>query len=354
MNDQLERALPSVELGISQIIELEREHCIAGAYEPAHQAMPELGEKVIQALANFDGVARALVVELDNIEPGHPFGTKKYFHCLSTDREAAELGLLDNLSPEEALLSQVILRVHDVGRHKEAILKHDTLRPGVRHGQLSTEILEEAGILDSFTLEQRQDILSAVLYHAESTVPDEIGERAKKLCYILRDTDKVELLSAKKFMTPKGILEQLKLHYLKNKGADVSPISAEDLAHPDFDTVATNAIRNLIEHNTVVNPSASAIAERVEQALTTIMNTGIHPKAIEDFMAGKTIPVQLVSHSYPTYMLQQLALVFDIQSPACRHIVADKGHLRERLSFIERKVDSAEYMSIESRLDYSI
>lgn len=124
----------------------------------------------------------------------------KAVHTYKVAALCEQIGASAGLSGEDLLAAWMCGLLHDIGRF-EQIRRYDTFSDAdsVDHALLSTEILfgEDGvpGIIREFMpVDAYNDIIChAVRYHSAYRVPEELSEREKLYCNILRDADKLDI-----------------------------------------------------------------------------------------------------------------------------------------------------------------
>lgn len=101
------------------------------------------------------------------------------------------------LNEEEISLAWLLGILHDIGRF-EQLKNYGTFvdAQSIDHAMYGAEILFEQGKIRDFIENEREDelIRKAVAYHSAYHLPQELDERTKMFCQILRDGDKIDIL----------------------------------------------------------------------------------------------------------------------------------------------------------------
>ncbi len=104
----------------------------------------------------------------------------------------------ENLSAEEIELAWLLGMLHDVGRF-EQLRRYDTFNDvmSIDHAKLGVEILfgDENRIRD-YVKDGAEDLLveTAISTHNAYRIPEGLDARTEKLCHVLRDADKIDIL----------------------------------------------------------------------------------------------------------------------------------------------------------------
>lgn len=109
------------------------------------------------------------------------------------DRIAASLAL----PRSEVDLAWLCGLLHDVGRF-EQLQQYGTFNDAqsIDHAAMSAKVLFEEGHIREYLDEAAEDALlqTAVAWHSAYRLPDDLDDRTRQFCQILRDADKVDIL----------------------------------------------------------------------------------------------------------------------------------------------------------------
>ncbi len=250
-------------------------------------------------------------------------------HEIELEEQVTNLARILQLNPYELSLLKIIMLSHDLGRFIEA-LEHieKWKRPTSNHGEISVEILQKNNLLAGLSQKDKKIIYFAVKWHSakqqpppncENELPKNGCKLAIKLTYILKDLDKIEIIEdLDKYLSPQGIKAQVYLHYPNPKK--------------------------------IINENSEPIIKK------------IHPQALKDFEQFKLIDKKLITFSYPTYILLQLALIFDIQNPQLLIRALNSPGTTARLRRLKRYIPKYQFKKIkiaiqkfiENKLDKTI
>lgn len=282
------------------------------------ESINNLHESVEKIIKNIDTLAFWLASKVDDLFPGDIFWIDKYEHCKELESLTEDIGDSMNLNQEETLLLSVIFKGHDIWRHQEVLNKLDTLRSGVRHGILWVNILTEANALEWLSENQKISVLSAIQYHSEKTVELNSQSLWYKLCYILRDFDKKEIIDDQKYLEVAGIFEQINKHYFRWELADNHKMIISDL---------------LLWNGLKINSD-----DRNSIKLESVMTNWINPLSLDEFFKQEATTVQDIKYSYSTYMLNTISLMFDIENNVVLIWFIQSEMFKRRLDFIQQRV----------------
>lgn len=288
-----------------------------------------------------------IIAKIETEKPGHPLGRAKVEHMRKMAEDFQATADSVGFSAEQAQLLKAVLRFHDIGRLIETAEDKNTLRPGVRHGSLSTSFLREA-FNKYFTPLETQTIAFAIFYHSEKLKDFERAaagfkspgrDTAVATCQILREMDSLERLeNTQKFLLPAGIWGQIKAHYTNPDLPNPLKVDKEV-----DDSAYVSTITELVSHRSSGSP-----ATRLEE----IVNGDLSETAIALLHGHQEIPIQEVAHSYANYMALQVAIIFETTTPS---IIEDvyfdrKKYLFPRLAFLQRALPEKQFDEVVTSL----
>ncbi len=270
-----------------------------------------------QILKRIYETAKNLAEEVEKKEPWHPFGAKKMLHEIELEEQVSNLARLLKLNSYELSLLKIIMLSHDLGRFIEA-LEHieKWKRPTSNHAEISVDILQKNNLLVGLPQKDKKIIYFAVKWHAAKQQPpsnceNELSKNecklAIKLTHILKDLDKIEIIeNLDKYLSPQGIKAQVYLHY----------------PHPEE----------------IINENSEPIIKK------------IHPEALKDFEQFNLIDRKFITFSHPTYILFQLALIFDIKNPELLIRALDSPGIKARLKRLKKYIPKEQFEKIKTTI----
>lgn len=111
-----------------------------------------------------------------------------------SDRIAGSLGL----SEEDRDLAWLIGMLHDVGRFEQVRRYHTFVdSKSVNHAHLSADLLFGEGLIRRFLPEEAESeslIETAIRLHNAYYLPEDLSDRERVFCQVIRDADKVDIL----------------------------------------------------------------------------------------------------------------------------------------------------------------
>jgi len=275
-----------------------------------------------------------LATEIDCITPGHRFGFPKHQHAIDLSDKAEHWGKLEGLDSHQTGILKVLLACHDIGRPLEAIKRlqspNDT---SIDHGELGAEYLITSGVLNLLQPEDAALIVSAARQHNKKIVT--LTGRELDFCYYLRDLDKLEILASEQYSTPKGILTQIKLHYL-------SPEEGARLPESE----ALNIIQEVLSGNDSIVFDQNPLSQKVYQIMADAPL--MDHEAIKAIEFRRQAELSSLKQSWCSYMLLHVAMIFDTKSDFALREVLELGLLEKRMNFIKSRLDEELYLKIDS------
>lgn len=335
-----------------------------------------LSRRVEFALSEVEIISNSLVAEIEKKTPHHVYGESKAAHMRKLTAEAWAIGKLANLSEDETQLLRVVLRIHDFGRHTEALTGEKPKLSAGRHGYKSIRLLNRPDvdnvipaeeltdfppgvrnllahpIVQVFSPEERYVINYATFWHAEREVPalkpndPDYKRLANKICYLLRDLDKENILleGGSYFSDPIKAIGELRLHYLTSNERAILD------ANPKASGEVVQTVGQLLQSNQI--PPTAETPPDLQAKITGIMNRGVADGAWLAFRRGETVLLPEIQYSWATYAFMHLAMLFDVKlSAMVQKIYQDQGrYLGSRLDFVKLKSSEKEYQELTQGL----
>lgn len=122
---------------------------------------------------------------------------RKQLHSLRVMKIANEIAKTINLKTEEQDVATLIGLLHDIGRF-EQFEKYGTFRDkeSIDHGDLGVKILKENEYINKYIDEEKYInlILLAIKNHNKYEIEENLDEKEKIFCNIIRDADKIDIL----------------------------------------------------------------------------------------------------------------------------------------------------------------
>ncbi len=113
-------------------------------------------------------------------------------HILMVEENIMRLADALSLEEEKRNMARAIALFHDIGRFPQ-YLQYRTFRDAesVNHGLLSSEIVEDSGVLDGLLPVERQIIIESIRFHNSLSEPDHLLEPL--FLRLIRDADKLDI-----------------------------------------------------------------------------------------------------------------------------------------------------------------
>lgn len=120
----------------------------------------------------------------------------KINHTFRVEKLCRDIALSLNFSDDDIHLAEVCGLLHDIGRF-EQIKRFDSFSDKfIDHGDLGVDILKKDNFIRKFNSNRDDDnlILTTVKYHNKFMINDDLSDREKTFCNIVRDADKIDIL----------------------------------------------------------------------------------------------------------------------------------------------------------------
>lgn len=137
----------------------------------------------------FNEIVDNLVIP--NLDIKHSI-ERKVQHTFRVCKNVRSIGVSLQLSDNELQIGETIALFHDIGRFEQYI-KHRTLEDSVKdHGELGILLLENYGVLNLLSKEEKDIILRSIRYHNKYQLPKDEDERVLFFSKLIRDADKMD------------------------------------------------------------------------------------------------------------------------------------------------------------------
>lgn len=116
-------------------------------------------------------------------------------HCLRVSELSGKIAGSLRLELEEVALARIIGLLHDLGRFPQ-LLKFNTYDDTISgdHAAMAIDEMEHASLLQGIDPEYAHLIRVAVYQHNKQELPENLSQRERLFCNILRDADKLDNL----------------------------------------------------------------------------------------------------------------------------------------------------------------
>lgn len=190
----------------------------------------------------------------------------KYVHTGKVAENCECIAESLGLSEEESDLAWEIGMLHDIGRF-EQLRRFDTFfdNLSIDHAQFGADLLFREGLMERFDDTHENDVLieKAVRYHSLYRLPEDLTEKERLFCQIIRDADKVDIYRAN-YETGLDIVYHVTKEELKKSliTPEVYEVFCEERAIPrDIRrTVADNLVGHVALSFELVYPKSRELA----------------------------------------------------------------------------------------------
>lgn len=225
--------------------------------------------------------------------------TLKKEHTFRVVDEITAIGSALGLPASDLAIARVAALMHDVGRFEQYV-RYKTFadRDSADHAQLALDLIRKEGVLSSLDVADRDLILCAIEHHNRAVVPEQLSDRQRLFCNLLRDADKLDIM------------------------------------------------RILVErYRTAATGAKSAVELLLPQG------EGISPEALGDLMAGTIVKF---SHARTgnDFKLLQMAWVFDINFVPSLRLFQERGYLESFRNALPDTVEVREaYLFVKGEME---
>ena len=136
------------------------------------------------------------------------------------------------LDQEDIQLARMCGLLHDIGRFEQVRIYHTFVDAvSVNHAQFSADLLFRDGMIRQYMDDDTQDRLveTAVRLHNAYVLPDDLTDRERLFCQILRDADKIDILRVNREIPMTEIYDLPEEAFLYAEISD--PVYEDMLAH---------------------------------------------------------------------------------------------------------------------------
>ena len=120
----------------------------------------------------------------------------KVNHTFRVKKLCKKLASSLNFNDDDILLAEVCGLLHDIGRFEQIKMFDSFSDRNIDHGDLGIEILKNDNFIHKFNSNRDDDnlILNTVKYHNKFMIDENLSDREKTFCNIVRDADKIDIL----------------------------------------------------------------------------------------------------------------------------------------------------------------
>ena len=217
---------------------------------------------------NRERLVRAFNEYTANYDLNNPNIYLKYVHTGKVAENCECIAKSLNLSSADCDLAWEIGMLHDIGRF-EQLRRFDTFLDSISidHAGFGADLLFKEGLMERFDEEGENDDLieKAIRYHSLYRIPEDLTEREKMFCQIIRDADKVDIYRAN-FETGLDIVYHVSKEELRNSliTPEVYQVFCEERAIPRniTKTVADHLVGHIALSFELVYPKSRELAAK--------------------------------------------------------------------------------------------
>ena len=217
---------------------------------------------------NRERLVKAFNEYTANYDLDYPNIYLKYVHTGKVAENCECIAKSLNLSSADCDLAWEIGMLHDIGRF-EQLRRFDTFLDSISidHAGFGADLLFKEGLMERFDEEGENDDLieKAIRYHSLYRIPEELTEREKMLCQIIRDADKVDIYRAN-FETGLDTVYHVSKEELRNSliTPEVYQVFCEERAIPRniTKTVADHLVGHIALSFELVYPKSRELAAK--------------------------------------------------------------------------------------------
>jgi len=174
----------------------------------------------------------------------------KIVHTYKVSELCKEIAISENLSEDDVELAWLIGMLHDVGRF-EQLKRYNTFMDSqsVDHALLGARILFEDGLIRNFIEDSSEDniIDAAIRYHSAYRIPEDIDDRTKFFCHIIRDADKLDILRVQ-LDTPLEQIYDVTTEDLRNSEVSSQVLASFHEKHATLRSLKKTPVDHVVGH----------------------------------------------------------------------------------------------------------
>lgn len=305
-------------------------------------------QRIMEAIQKLDEWTEGIKVKEGERWYKDRFGENKAKHMqkMAFESETAieELGLEkdDELKPYLHLY-KFIARAHDIGRH----LWKDKDYKNIDHGEIAVELLRNNGIINCFTNNEQEVIEYAIRNHSAKEMTDpktEVEKQGRKICIVLRDNDKLEVINNRDFVEAEKIYDLLAIHFGLNKLRAGTQSENEKTNSVDF-------IQSLLRNKD--SKPKDQLQERIKEIVSRPLvekfrYEGEKLNIIELLENRKPIPQAAYKStmSYVNYLLFLVSYIYGIEHQSIIQKVSVE-EIQIKMDFIRERATVLQYQRIK-------
>ena len=120
---------------------------------------------------------------------------QKFIHTLNVVNVILMISKKLDLNDDDIKLAFHLALFHDLGRFREVVRQNEFNNLKFDHGAYSNKILFNDGFIKKFNINENDYLLikKAIYFHNKKDLPNNLTERERLFCEILRDADRIDI-----------------------------------------------------------------------------------------------------------------------------------------------------------------
>ena len=145
---------------------------------------------------------------------------RKVYHTFRVEELCGKIAMSLGLSEEEINVAKIIGLLHDIARFEQytRYKTYDDFK-NIDHGDFGVEILENSSYIRKYIKTEKYDhiILKAIKNHNKYAIGNDVNEREKVFCQIIRDADKLDIIYQATNQMWKDKIEDMEAQVISSK-----------------------------------------------------------------------------------------------------------------------------------------
>ena len=134
---------------------------------------------------------------VDNFDFSEDGINRKYYHSIRVMEFAEKIAISENFDEDDIEIAIILGLLHDYARFEQWTNYHTFSDiKSIDHGDLAVDILFNQNHIEKFynKKENYKIIINAIKYHNKFSIPDGLDEKTEKMCKLIRDADKLDIM----------------------------------------------------------------------------------------------------------------------------------------------------------------
>lgn len=160
---------------------------------------------------DFDKIHKAFTDYVNHFDMDNKNISLKYHHTIEVSNVCYEIANLLGLTDEEKDLAKLIGYLHDIGRFEQVTTTNSFKDSIMDHADNGVRLLFDEGLIRSFIEDDKYDeiIKKAVKNHNKLAIIDEVNDKERLFCNIIRDADKVDIFRVRRIYYENKVIEEV-------------------------------------------------------------------------------------------------------------------------------------------------